>query len=191
MIIFAKMALMHRHWRYPNLLLLALSLILTGVILYNGWLEHILSPIHQWGYVGVFIIGGLFVSTFTVAPAAAVLFALSGELNPWFVSVTGGLGAMIGDYLAFRFIKDRIFAELNPFLKMLHLYRPVNILQTKYFAWLTPVVGALIVASPLPDEIGLSLLGLTKISTARLLFLAFLLNAIGILFIALAAKAGV
>ncbi len=177
----------HTHWRYPNLTLLAVSLVGTVLILYNGYLEHIVGPLQNWGYLGVFLAGLFFVSTFTVAPAAAVLFTLSDNINPWQVAVIGGLGGMIGDYLAFLFIRDRLLEELNPFLKMLHLYRPVNILHSKYFGWLAPVIGALIIASPFPDEIGLSLLGLTKIKTSRLLVLAFFLNAAGILLIALAA----
>jgi len=178
----------HRHWRYPNLTFLALSLILTGLILYNGYHETTLNSLQAWGYAGVFLARLLFVSTFTVAPAAAILFGLAQVLNPWLVALIGGLGAMIGDYLAFLFIKERLLKELNPFLKMLHLYRPANILHSKYFGWLTPVIGALIIASPLPDELGLSLLGLTKIKTSRLLALAFFLNAAGILLIALAAQ---
>jgi len=179
--------LFHRRWRYPNITLLLLSVALTAYLLYNGWLESFLEPFGQLGYLGVFLAGTMFVSTFTVAPAAAILFTFAESLNPLAVALVGASGAVIGDYLAFRFIKDRLLKELNPFLKMLHIYRPVNILQTKYFAWMAPVVGAVVVASPLPDELGLTLLGMTKISASRFIILAFSLNFVGILLIALAA----
>ena len=55
---------------------------------------------------------------------------------------------------------------------------------------MAPAVGAIVVASPLPDEFGLTLLGLTKMPKKRFLALMFGLNFVGILFIALAANRG-
>jgi hypothetical protein len=179
---------MHHRWRYPNLTLLALSLVLAALLFLNGWLEAVVSYLGTTGYVGVFFAGFLFVSTFTIAPAAALLYAFAETLDPVFVAALGGLGAAIGDYLAYLFIRDRIFAELNPLLKALHLYKRVNILHTRYFAWLAPVIGAAIIASPLPDEMGLSLLGLKRINLPVFLTLAFGLNTIGIYLVALVAR---
>lgn len=181
---------MHPHWRYPNLSLLFISLIVTVVLLANGWLEHLTSGLGNLGYFGVLGSGFLFVSTFTIAPAAALLFEFAKSLDPLLVALIGGVGAAMGDYIAYRFIRDRLLTELHPLLKALHLYRPVDILHTKYFAWLAPVVGAAIIASPLPDEIGLSLLGLKRINPVKFLALAFILNAVGIFVIAFAAKNG-
>lgn len=179
---------MHPHWRFPNLTLLFISLLVTIFLLTNGYLEQLTISLGDLGYVGVFISGIFFISTFTVAPAAAVLFELGKNLDPYFVAVIGGLGAALGDYLAYKFIRDRLLEELSPILRVLHLQRKVDILHTKFFAWLAPVVGAAIIASPLPDEIGLSLLGLKKISFGRFVLLAFCLNAVGIFLIALAAQ---
>lgn len=49
----------------------------------------------------------------------------------------GGIGALFGGLFIFRFIKDGI---------------PV-----KFFGWLISFIGALIAASPLPDEVGLAM----------------------------------
>lgn len=179
---------MHHRWKYPNITLLFISLAVTVFLLTNGWLGLATAGLGTLGYVGVFIAGFFFVSTFTIAPAAAVLFEFGKTLDPVAMALVGGAGAAIGDYLAYHFIRDRLFAELNPILKMLHLYRRVNILHTKYFGWLAPVIGAAIIASPLPDEIGLSLLGLKKINPGRFMALALLLNALGIYVIAVAAN---
>jgi len=179
----------HRHWRFPNLTLLSLSLLVAFGILKLGSTETIVETISVLGYFGVFLAGLFFVSTFTIAPAAAVLTLLSQELDPIMIGIVGGAGAMIGDYLAMTFIRDRLMKELNPLLRTLHIYRPINILHSKYFVWLSPVIGAIIIASPLPDEIGLSLLGLTKISTKKFLLLAFILNSIGIFLLSTAVKA--
>src|SRR3989344_2706332 len=179
---------MHHRWRYPNIVLLLISLVVTILLLANGFLDHLTTGLGALGYLGVFIAGSLFVSTFTIAPAAAILFQLAQSFDPVMVALIGGLGAAIGDYFAYRFIRDRLLAELNPLLRALHLYRQINILHSKYFAWLAPVIGAAIVASPLPDEIGLTLLGMKKISFGRFIVLAFLLNSLGIYIIAIAAN---
>jgi len=177
----------HPHWRFPNLTLLLLSLLVTYLLLRNGLLHQAIEYLGTFGYIGVFLAGMFFVSTFTVAPAAVILFTFAEGLNPLTVALIGGLGAMIGDYLALRFIRDRLLEELNPFLKALRLYRPINILHSRYFAWFSPVIGAVIIASPFPDEVGLVLLGVSKISPLKLLGLTFVLNATGIFLIALAA----
>jgi len=179
---------MHHRWKYPNITLLIVSLAATVFLLSNGFLDHLTTGLGTLGYLGVFVTGFFFVSTFTIAPAAAILFQFAQILDPLPVAVIGGLGAAIGDYIAYRFIRDRLFAELNPLLRALHLYRQINILHSRYFAWLAPVIGAAIVASPLPDEIGLSLLGLKKINFSRFIVLAFLLNSLGMYIIALAAN---
>lgn len=181
---------MHPHWKYPNLTLLIISLLVTILLLLNGHIEQLTNVLNNLGYIGVLFTGMLFVSTFTVAPAAVVLFEFSRSLDPLLVALVGGAGATFGDYIAYRFIRDRLFAELSPILKMFHLYRRVDILHTKYFAWLAPVIGAAIIASPFPDEIGLSLLGLKRIKPIMFLVLAFFLNSIGIFIIALAAQSG-
>jgi hypothetical protein len=123
------------------------------------------------------------VSTFTVVPATALLFLLAENLNIFAVSALAGLGAVLGDYTIFKFVKEDLTDELK------RIFRQVageNILQfhwiihTKYFAWLGPVLGALIIASPFPDELGIGLLGVYKLDDRRFAILSFILNSIGI-----------
>ena len=177
---------MLRGWKYPNLTLLVISLVVTVSLLTSGYLEEVVNNIGALGYLGIFLSGCLFVSTFTIGPGTALLFAFADSAHPVIVAGLGGIGAAVGDYVAYKFIRDKLLAELNPILKALHLYRRVNILHTKYFSWLAPAVGAVIIASPLPDEIGLTLLGMKKIHAVRFLLLAFSLNSVGIFLIALA-----
>lgn len=179
---------MQKYWRFPNITLLVISLLITMYILQSGRLDDIVRSFGDLGYLGVFIAGLFFVSTFTVAPAAAILFTFAQELPVILVALFGAAGAMLGDYLAFNFIRERLLAEINPFLKMLRIYKPMDIFHTKYFAWMAPAVGAIVVASPLPDEFGLTLLGLSKMSKKRFLALMFGLNFVGMLIIALAAN---
>jgi hypothetical protein len=124
-----------------------------------------------------------FVSTFTVAPSLVVLYYLASLHNPVEVAVLAGAGAVVGDFLIFRFFKDAVFSELRPHFQFLRKPFFVRLFSSPLFAWLLPFFGAIIIASPLPDELGLSLLGFSKIKTWQFFLLALVLNIGGIMLI--------
>ncbi|KKR47070.1 MAG: hypothetical protein UT80_C0011G0001, partial [Parcubacteria group bacterium GW2011_GWC1_40_13] len=66
--------------------------------------------------------------------------------------------------------------------------RLFSIFRPKLFKWLIPFIGALIIASPLPDEAGLAMMGLSKMKTSVFIPISFALNFLGILAIGLFAK---
>ena len=55
-----------------------------------------------------------------------------------------------------------------------------KLFHSKYFNWMLPIIGAIIIASPFPDELGVSLIGLSKLSTGKFILLSYVLNSIGI-----------
>lgn len=140
------------------------------------------------GYFGVFMTGMFFVSTFTVAPASVVLVHLAHQFDPLLLALYGGLGAAAGDVILFRFLKDGVFRELAPLFRALSNSRFFGLLRTPYFAWLAPVMGAAIIASPFPDEVGIGLMGLSRIRLWQFVLLVFVLDTLGILTIALIAR---
>ena len=177
-----------RHWHYKNTALLLFGLAAFLYLVQLPAVDDFLRNLGELGYIGAFIAGLFFVSTFTAAPAGVVLYHLAGNLHPVEVSLLAGLGAMFGDYLIFRFMKDGVFDELRPLLGGVsrHYLRPL--LRTPLFAWILPVLGAAMIASPLPDEIGVGILGLSKIRRWQFLVVTFLLNVIGIFLIVMVAK---
>ena len=177
-----------KHWHYKNTFLLLLSLALFFFFVDTPFVKNFISYIGNFGYFGAFLAGVLFVSIFTVAPASVVLFYLAETLDPFFIAVAAGFGGMVGDYLIFRYLKDKIFEELKPVF-MNHGGRPIRkLFKTPYFAWAVPIIGAIIIASPFPDEVGLGLMGLSKIKAWQFLGLLFLLDMAGIFLIITAAK---
>lgn len=177
----------YKHWKLKNTFFLIISIGLFFYFADSAFIKNIIHGIDSLGFLGVFISGVFFVSTFTVAPASLILFYFTKEFNIFTVVILAGLGSMIGDYIIFRFLKDKVFEELKPiFMKLGGSYLS-KIFSTPYFAWLAPVIGAIIIASPFPDEIGIGLLGITKLKNWQFLILSFILNSIGIfLIIALA-----
>ncbi|MEK7121661.1 MAG: hypothetical protein AAB857_03055 [Patescibacteria group bacterium] len=168
--------------------IIVLSVLVAVIFAKTGALESLITSTQEVRFVGSFIAGILFVSVFTAAPATVALGEIAQSNSVITVAIIGGLGALIGDLIIFRFMKDRVSQDFSYLVKMSKSERIVSIFKLKLFRWLIPFVGALIVASPLPDEIGLAMLGLSKIKTFVFIPLSFLLNSVGILIIGLIAK---
>lgn len=178
----------YKNWQYKNTSLLIFSLVLFFYFADSAAVKQFIDGLGALGYFGAFITGIFFVSTFTVAPAAVVLFHLADHLNPFEVAILAGLGGVVGDYIIFRFFKDRVFEELKPLFDRLGGSRISELLQTPYFAWFLPVLGATIIASPLPDELGVGILGISKMKRWQFLILSFFLNAVGIFIVVTLAR---
>jgi len=179
----------YKNWQYKNTALLVVSVVALIFVLDSEAVTAAIEIIGSWGYLGAFITGIFFTSTFTIAPAIILLYSFSTILQPLEVAAFAGAGAVIGDYILFRFLKDRVFAELRPLVKKFGGSHVKHLFKTPYFAWLMPLVGGAIIASPLPDELGVGILGLSRLKTWQFLVLSFVFNTTGILIITLIARA--
>lgn len=147
-----------------------------------------LGHLGSLGYLGAVIAGGMFASTFTVALGAVILFELAKSLAVIPLIFLASLGAVLVDLLIFKFVEDEVDAEIMPIYDKItgsHLHK---ILHTRFFGWTLPVLGALIIVSPLPDELGISLLGLEEIKTGKFLLISWLSHTLGMTTLIMAAK---
>ncbi len=176
--------------KYPKLLFL----IFTFVIAYLIFTGRDFSPFHNFvlglGYFGTFLAGIFFTYGFTAAPATAILLMLAKEQNILFAGFIAGFGALIGDLLIFKFIRYSFADEIEKLSKekaINHINNKIPTLLKKYFV---PVLAGFIIASPLPDEIGVSLLAVSRsISTKFFFVLSYSLNTAGIFVILLIGSA--
>lgn len=177
------MSVWHKY-KYKNLTLFFASLIPAFFIGRYEPFRVLLLNLGDFGYIGAFLAGVLFVSTFTVSIGVVILFILVEDLLPLKIAIIAGLGAVVGDFIIFRFIKDNLTLESELIYDHIdgghHLQK---ILNSKYFSWTLPVIGAIIIASPFPDEMGVSLMGISKMKTYKFLILSFFLNSAGIFLI--------
>jgi hypothetical protein len=167
---------------------IALSILVAVILAKTGILESILVSTKETQFVGSFIAGIFFVSVFTVAPATVALGEIARTNSAITVAIIGGLGALIGDLIIFNFVRDRIGQHFSYLVKISKVERFVSIFRLKLFRWIIPFIGALIVASPLPDEVGVAMMGLSKMTKKAVIPISFILNALGILAIGLIAK---
>lgn len=179
------MATNHRaHWKYKNLTVVFIGVVLAIILSRNEAFHSFLLHLGNFGYIGAFIAGILFVSTFTVATSALVLLVLAETLSPLEIGLIAGLGAVVGDMVIFRLIKDNLANEIEDIYNHIDTKKHLKkLLHSKYFNWSLPLIGAIIIASPLPDEMGISLINLSKMSTFKFVLISYILNSIGIFLI--------
>ena len=168
-------------WRYKNLTFLIISLIFAIFVARHEPFHETLLHLGNLGYIGAFVAGALFVSTFTLATGAIILLILAESLSPIEIGLIAGLGAVFGDFVIFRFVKDNLQQEIEIIYDRFDSNHHIKkLFHSKYFSWSMPVIGALVIASPFPDEIGVSLMGISKMKTYKFLLVSYALNAIGI-----------
>ncbi len=172
-----------------DLAIVVLSIALAVIIVKTETLTDILTTTQEIKFLGAFIAGLFFTSIFTTAPATVVLAEIAQTNSIFAIALIGGLGALIGDLIIFRFVKDRLSEDFNYLIKQSKSKRLGHLFRLRFFRWLFAFLGALVIASPLPDELGLFFMGLSKIKTKWFIPLSFLLNSAGILVIGFIAKA--
>ena len=145
-----------------DLALVILSVFIAIILAKTGALKDLITSTQEVRFIGSFISGILFVSVFTAAPATVALGEIAQSNSVITVAIIGGLGALIGDFIIFRFVKDRVSQHFSYLIKVSKSERFFSIFKLRLFRWIIPFVGALIIASPLPDEIGVAMLALSK-----------------------------
>ena len=173
-----------------DFMIIIMSIFLAVVLVQTNILEHLLSTTKEYGLLGSFVAGLFFTSIFTTAPSVVALGELSQMQSIIQVAFVGAAGAMLGDLLIFQFIRDKLSEHLMDLMKdELSGAKRKFRHHLKFFRWFTFFIGGLIIASPLPDELGVGLLGLSKMNTVWFAPLSFLFNFIGIIMIGLVANA--
>lgn len=183
-----KLERLFHHWKYPYLSILLLGVLVTIYLVNNSVFRQWVDHLGTFGYVGSLVAGLMFTSSLTVSISIGIIAILAEKLNPLTLALVGGLGAMLGDYLLFRFIKDKLGTEVEELVGRKETNHLAHFLKLRYIAWSLPIIGGLVIASPLPDEVGIGLLGISKVSTWKLLLISYISNAFGILAVASVAK---
>jgi hypothetical protein len=164
--------------RYKYTILMVITFILAWAIGSFSAIDEFASSFATTNTIVFTIIAGAMYSFSFTAGLAVVLFAhvpVAAETHIQ-LALIGAFGGLLADLLIFRFIKDVILHELGKkaeaFIARETRSRGRRIIMQ--------IIGAIIIASPFPDEIGLTFMGLSHITFWRLVILTYILDAIGI-----------
>ncbi len=167
--------------RYPKFILLTLTFIFAYVLFRGRTFLSFHDFLLSLGYFGTFLTGVLFSYGFTAAPATAILLILAKEQNILLAGFIAGFGALISDLLIFTFVRVSFADEIEKLSKekvLNHIHNRIPSVFKKYFI---ATVAGFIIASPLPDEIGVSLLAISTNISVRMFFaISYTLNTLGI-----------
>ncbi len=175
-------------WKHRNLVFIFLSTALAIYMLKSPEAANLIEHSGNMGYLGAFIAGLFFSSFFTVPIAAVALMLLGKTLDPLLIAVIGAFGAMIADFLMFRLVRKSIdnlsqeMMELKIFIERhnsVH-FNPKNRILHELKIHMAPILAGLIIASPLPDELAIGILGAAHYDKNKMLLLSYVANFIGV-----------
>jgi len=178
-----------KEFHYSKIFLLIIASI-TAYILFKTttialWINHL----DKLSYLGTFI-AGIFLALGFSAPFSVGFFVTLKTKSLILTALIGGLGALAADLLIFNVIKISFNDELQR-LKKTKIMREIKEiikkdLEKRLQHYLLYVFAGILIATPLPDEAGISMLaGLTHIKQKILAPISFILHTLGILIILL------
>lgn len=174
--------------KYLKLSSLFLIYITTTIFFYKaGTFLSFHKFLVSLGYAGILLGGVFYAYAFTAAPATAVLLVLAKEQDIISAGIIGGLGAFLSDVLIFQFIRHSFIDEIENLKKekfVLLIKKAGKKIFGSFDDYLLPVFASLLIASPLPTEIGVALMAALKnMSVKKFLIIAYLLHTLGIFII--------
>ena len=172
--------------RYPKLSLYVISLFLV-YFLFSGLAYGFLhNALVFMGYFGTFLAGLLYPFALTSAAGTGILLILAKEQNLLLAGVIAGIGALISDIILFLFVKHLFSNEVQRLSKEKVIQTVSRWIPNSVRAYLLALFAGLLIASPLPTEIGIMLMiSIKKISVKKFVVIAYILHASAIFIILL------
>jgi hypothetical protein len=160
---------------------IAVSVLLLTILFINTALAAVvLEWFQRLGYVGAFIGGLMLVWTFASAPAVVLLLSVSESVSLPIAILVAASGSVLGDWIILKYFNDEIGRELKPFFTKTGIRGLVHKLRKSKIRWAVALIGAFIVMLPLPDEFGITLMGLSRAKRWKILTACFFLDAAGV-----------
>ena len=171
--------------KYPKFMFLFLTFIAAYAVLYGESYSPLRNYIVSLGYIGAFFAGILYSYGFTAAFATSIFLILAKHhTNIYVMGLVGGFGSLFADLILFEFIRHSFKDEIDKLAKekiIIYFYKGLPAIIKKS---LLPILAGIVIASPLPDEVGVPLLASIKTFSVRAFSLiSYTLNTAGIIFI--------
>jgi len=176
-------------YEYKHTTLAVLAIVLFVFLIDSALIVGAVHTLDDIGYFSGLVAGAFSVSFFTAVPALVLILDLAQQFDAFTLALLVALGSVVGDWLILKFYEERIFTELAPLIDKFNIRRLKESLERPATRWILVVAGAFVISSPLPDEVGLALMGISRSNRWAVLAICFVLNLIGAWLIILAAQA--
>jgi uncharacterized membrane protein YdjX (TVP38/TMEM64 family) len=176
-------------WKHKNLAILFLTTMASVYILTVPEISQIIRYSGGLGYLGAFLAGFFFSIMFTAPLATVTLMLLGNVHDPIAVTVIASFGTVIANFATYFFVRrsiDTLTAETLELKLLVERYNPLHFtkegtLLNKIKTYMVPVFAGFILASPLPDEVVIGMLGAAHYDTKKMAVFSFVAHFIGIL----------
>ena len=164
---------------YPKLSAVLLSYIIVFglfAIIGPADVHHLVEPL---GIGGIIVAGALYTYGFTASLGAVLLVAITPDYSPFLMAFLGALGATAADITIFKFLKGNLRTEVLRIAR----FKPIRrILDSRlmHVKSVRALVGFLVIASPLPDEIGVAFISMTRMHISQFRLVCFAANFVGV-----------
>ena len=174
-----------------DFLIIGISIALAVYLQVSAASETLIFTFSSIYYIpAAIVMGFLFSLTFTAAIATSVFILLSETThNPYLIALLGGVGSILANGLIYKFFKDELLLDIEALEPKYAKKIAHRIMHSKLFVGVIPYFAALILASPLPDELGILMLAGSNFKYTKFFLLSFGFHTIGILLIVLFGKA--
>lgn len=169
-------------FKYPKLFLLIALIGLSYYLFSLPQIKDFVSSLEQFSYFSDFIAGILFSFGFTTSFSIG-FFITSYPVNILLATIIAGVGSVIGDMIIFKTIKFSFMDEFKELERKKAIKKIEKIVKNNKHVlirhYLLYIFAGIILITPLPDEIGISMLaGLTTIKLGKLAVISFILHSI-------------
>ena len=167
-------------FRYQKLILFFLCAALAYYLFSHSEIPYLVASMNKAGYFGTFLAGSLLAFGFS-APFGIGFFLVSHPSSILLASIIGGFGGAAADIIIFKSIK-KLFSKEFQELKKKNIIKKIekivkgnkHVLFRHYLLYL---FAGILILTPLPDEIGISMLaGLTTVKLEKLALISFFMH---------------
>ena len=168
--------------KYPKFSIFLLTIAIVTVIGCSSWGDRLSLLLNGLGWWGALLLGFLYSYAFTSALSSAGWLMFDGSRNIFLLAIVGGFGALLADLIIFKFIRNYFDDEIKKLSREKAFIAIGRIIPRPIRLIILPFLGALVISSPLPDELGVTLIAIEKKFPEKyFIALSFILNTLGIL----------
>ncbi len=139
--------------------------------------------VEPFGIGGIFVAGALYTYGFTASAAMFLIPSFLPDYPVIFIALIAGLGATLADITIFRLLKGNLKKEIDRVRRIPAVGRVLSTPLLR-FTFVRNIIGFVIIMSPLPDELGVAFLTMTKMHESTFRIVSFTANILGVYLLA-------
>ncbi len=161
----------------------------------QGFFDLLPELLNGHGYISMFLGGLLFSFGFTTPFAIAIFIEMADTVNPVWGALIAGFAAMLSDMTIFEFVRFSFLDELHRLnatstVEWIRRRLHQDSIPERIRRYISISVAGILIASPLPDELGVTLLsGASEMKPGTFAGICLFCDCIGVLIVLLATQA--